>query len=65
MIVKVAFPQYNGWKCQQTIAVLHNANCEIRTPCVFPSLVWHKFIFPGVVSTGHSINNAYVIGDHV
>ena len=30
---------YNVGKCQQTIMVLHNANCEIRTPCIFPSLV--------------------------
>ena len=34
------------YKCQQTIAVLHNASCENRTPCVFPSQVWHQLIFP-------------------
>jgi len=32
---------------------------------VFPSLVWHQLTFPGAVSTGHSIYNAYVITDHV
>jgi len=44
---------------------INNASCENRTPCVFPSLVWHQLIFPVVVSTDHSIYNAYVIGDHV
>ena len=44
---------------------IHNAICEVHTPCVFPSQVWHQLIFPGAVSTGHSIYNAYVIGDHV
>jgi len=44
---------------------IHNASCENRTPCVFPSLVWHQFIFPEKVSMGHLIYNAYVIGDHV
>ena len=43
----------------------YNASCENRTPCVFPSQVWHQLIFPEAVSTGHSKNNAYVIGDHV
>ena len=41
---------------------IHNASCEMHTPCVFPSQAWHHLIFPGAVSTGHSINNAYVIG---
>jgi len=44
---------------------IHNASSENRTPCVFPSQVWHQLIFPEAVSTGHSIYNAYVIGDHV
>ena len=39
--------------------------CENRTPCVFPSQVWHQLISPEAVSTGHSIYNAYVIGNHV
>ena len=25
---------------------IHNANCENRTPCVFPSQVWHQLISP-------------------
>jgi len=37
---------------------IHNASCENRTPCVFPS---HQLIFPKAVSMGHSIYNAYVI----
>ena len=41
---------------------IHNASCENRTPYVFPS---HQLISPEAVSTGHSIYNAYVIGDHV
>ena len=41
---------------------IHNANCENRTPCVFPS---HQLISPEALSTGHSIYNAYIIGDHV
>ena len=40
---------------------IHNASCENRTP----SQVWHQLIFPEAVSTGHSIYNAYIIGDHV
>jgi len=44
---------------------IHNASFEIRTPCVFPSQVWHQLIFPKAVSTGHLIYNAYVIRDHV
>ena len=32
---------------------------------VFRSQVWHQLIFPEAVSTGHSIYNAYIIGDHV
>jgi len=44
---------------------IHNASCENRTPCVFPSQVWHQLIFLEAVSTGHSIYNAYVIVDHV
>ena len=33
------FFQYNYvQKCQQAIAVLYNASCEIHTPCVFPRL---------------------------
>ena len=47
-----------------SIITMHNANCEIRTPCVFPSLVWQPLIFPRAVSTCHSIYNAYVVGDH-
>jgi len=41
---------------------IHNASCENRTPCVFPS---HQLFSPEAVSTGPSIYNAYVIGDHV
>jgi len=37
---------------------IHNSGCEIRTPCVFPSQVWHQLIFPGAVSTRHSIYKA-------
>ena len=44
---------------------IHNASCENRTPWVFPSQVWYQLIFPEAVSTGHSIYNAYVMGDHV
>jgi len=44
---------------------IHNASCENRTPCVFPSQVWHQLISPEAVSTGHSIYNAYIIQDHV
>jgi len=44
---------------------IHNASCENRTPCVFPSHVWNQLIFPEAMSTGHSIYNAYVIWDHV
>ena len=44
---------------------IHNASCEIRTSCVFPSQVWHQLISPEAVSTGHSIYYAYVLGDHV
>ena len=44
---------------------IHSGSCENRTPCVFPSQVSHQLIFPEAVSTGHSIYNAYVIGDHV
>ena len=44
---------------------IHNASCGIRTPCVFPSQVWHKLIFPVEVSTGHSIYKTQVIGDNV
>jgi len=44
---------------------IHNASCENRTPCVFPSQVCHQLIFPEAVSMGHSIYNAYVIRDHV
>jgi len=25
---------------------IHNASSENRTPCVFPSQVWHQLIFP-------------------
>ena len=59
------FFQNNVWKCQKTIAVLHNAKCEISTPCVFPRLVWHQFNLPWGGALGCSIYNAYVIGDHV
>ena len=41
---------------------IHNASCENRTPYVFPS---HQLISPEAVSTGHSLYNAYVIGDYV
>ena len=58
------FSQYNVWNCQQMIAV-YTMQTENRTPCVFPSQVWHQLIVPEAVSTGHSIYNAYVIGDHV
>ena len=44
---------------------IHNASCENRTPCVFPSQVWHQLISPEAMSTDHSIYNAHVIGDHV
>jgi len=44
---------------------IHNASWENHTPCVFPSQVWHQLIFPKAVSMGHSIYNAYIIGDHV
>ena len=44
---------------------IHNASCEIRTPCLFLGQVWHQLIFPGVVSTGHLMYNAYVIEDYV
>ena len=44
---------------------IHNASCENRTLCVFPSQVWHQLIFLEAVSTGHSMYNAYVMGDHV
>ena len=44
---------------------IHNASCENHTPCVFPSQVCHQLIFPESVSKGHSMYNAYVIGDHV
>ena len=44
---------------------IHNASCEICTPCVFPSQVRHQLIFLEAVSTGHSIYNAYVIEDYV
>jgi len=46
-------------------AMIHNASYENRTHGVFLSQVWHKLIFPGAVSLGHSIHNAYVIVDHV
>jgi len=29
---------------------IHNASCDICTPCVFPGQVWHQLIFPGAVS---------------
>ena len=32
---------------------------------VFRSQVWDQLIFAEAVSTGHSIYNAYIIGDHV
>jgi len=25
---------------------IHNANCEIRSPCVISGQVWHQLIFP-------------------
>jgi len=49
----------------ENVAVLHNANWEISIRCVFPSPVWHQLNFPGAVSKGHSIYNAYVSGDRV
>ena len=30
---------------------IHNSSCENRTPCVFPSQVWHQLIFPKAVLT--------------
>ena len=59
------FLVYYVWKCQQTITVYTMQAVKNRTPCVFPSQVWHQLIFPEAVSTGHSIYNAYVIGNHV
>ena len=45
---------------------IHNANCENCTPCVFPGQIRHQLIFHGaVLSMGHSIYKAYVIGEHV
>ena len=41
---------------------IHNASCDNRTPCVFPSQVWHQLISLKAVSTGHSIYNAYLSG---
>ena len=43
---------------------IHNANWKSYS-LWFPSQVWHQLISPEAVSTGHSIYNAYVIGDHV
>ena len=34
---------------------IHNASCENRSTCVFPSQVWHQLISPEAVSTGHLI----------
>jgi len=44
---------------------IHYASCENRTPCVFPSQVWHQLISPEAMSTDHSIYNAYVIVENV
>ena len=59
------WPELPGFDAWKSYCCIHNANCENRTPCVFPGQVWHKLIFPGAVSTGHLIYNAYVIGEHV
>ena len=59
------FFQYKCVKMSAEDRGIHNASCENRTPGVFPSQVWHQLIFPEAVPTGHSIYNAYVIGDHV
>jgi len=40
---------------------IHNASFGNRTPCIFPSQVWHQLIFPEAVSTSHLIYNAYII----
>ena len=59
------FFQYICVKMSADDRGIHNASCENRTPCVFPSQVWQQLIFSEAVSTHHSIYNAYVIGDHV
>jgi len=40
---------------------IHNASYENRTPCVFPSQVWHQLISSRGDVNSHSIYNAYVI----
>ena len=62
------FFQYKCVKISADDSGIHNASCENRTPCVFPSQVWHQLISPRGDVNGHSIYNAYVIitvmGDH-
>ena len=58
------FFQYKCVKLSADDRGIHNASCENRTPCVFPSQVWHQLIFPWGSVNG-SLNNAYVMGDHV
>ena len=62
--IKIRSPRGSQIFFQYTVCGIHNASCENRTPCEFPSQVWHQLIFPKAVLTGHSIYNAYVNGDH-
>jgi len=59
------FVQYNMWQNVSKRSRYKQCKLWNSYSCVFSSQVWHQFIFPGAVSTGHSIYNAYVIGNHV
>ena len=42
-------PRTDGYTACENVSRrsrLHNASCENRTPCVFPSQVWHQLICP-------------------
>jgi len=59
------FPVYCVRKCQQTIAVYTMQAVTIVLSVYFLAKFDTSLIFLEAVSTGHSIYNAFVIGDHV